>query len=121
MAGYADGLRRLLSNRGVALIRGHRVPFVGRVAMDMLMVDVTNVPGVALEDEVTLIGEQAGASIWADEVAELSETITYEVLASLSARIVRVYTRNGLMVSMEDLAGYREAPFSDLDDPGQRV
>jgi alanine racemase len=108
MAGYADGIRRVLSNRGVALVRGQRARFAGRVAMDMFMLDVTDIPDVAVEDEVTLIGEQGGESVWADEVAALSETISYEVLAGLSARIVRLYTRGGRLVACEDLEGYRE-------------
>jgi alanine racemase len=108
MAGYADGIRRILSNRGVAIVRGHRARFAGRVAMDMFMLDVTGIPDVAIEDEVTLIGEQDGESVWADEVAELSETITYEVLAGLGARIVRLYSRGGRLVACEDLEGYRE-------------
>ncbi len=112
MAGYADGLRRILSSRGIALVRGRRATFAGRVAMDMLMLDVTDIPGVSVEDEVTLIGEQGSASIWADEVARLSDTISYEVLAGLSARIARLYTRGGRVVAVEDLAGYREGPVS---------
>ncbi|HXH23167.1 MAG TPA: alanine racemase [Dehalococcoidia bacterium] len=108
MAGYADGIHRILSNRGFAIVQGRRAPFAGRVAMDMLMLDVTDIPGVAVEDEVTLIGEQGSESIWADEVAALSETISYEVLASLSSRVVRLYTRGGRLVACEDLEGYRE-------------
>lgn len=108
MAGYADGIRRILSNRGIALVRGCRAQIAGRVAMDMVMLDVTDIPGVAVEDEVTLIGEQGTASLWADEIAELSGTISYEVLASLSARIARFYLRGGRVVACEDLAGYRE-------------
>jgi alanine racemase len=113
MAGYADGVRRVLSNRGLALVRGQRAGIVGRVAMDMLMLDVTDVPGATVDDEVTLIGEQGGGSIWADEVAELSGTISYEVLAALSARVARIYTRGGRVVAVEDLAGYRETPALD--------
>jgi alanine racemase len=110
MAGYADGIRRSLSNRGVALIRGQRVPYAGRVAMDMLMVDVTDVPDVEVDDEVTLIGDQHGDAVTADEVAALSGTISYEVLAGLMARITRLYVRNGTIVAVNDLAGYREGP-----------
>ncbi len=112
MAGYADGIRRVLSSRGIALVRGCRATFAGRVAMDMVMLDATDVPGVTVEDEVTLIGEQGEASIWADEVAELAGTISYEVLAGLSSRIPRLYTRAGRLVAMEDLGGYREVTAS---------
>jgi alanine racemase len=86
MAGYADGVRRVLSNQGVALVRGHRAPFAGRVAMDMLMLDVTDIPGVAVDDEVTLIGSQGNDTVDADEVGRLSGTISYEVLAGIMAR-----------------------------------
>ncbi|HEY7268914.1 MAG TPA: alanine racemase, partial [Dehalococcoidia bacterium] len=108
MAGYADGMRRILSNKGAALVRGRRVPIAGRIAMDMLMLDVTDVLGVAAEDEVTLIGEQAGETIWAGEVAQSADTIPYEVLAGLSARVARLYTRAGRLVALEDFEGYRE-------------
>ncbi len=108
MAGYADGIRRVLSNKGIALVGGRRVTFAGRVAMDTLMLDVTGVAGVAVEDEVTLLGEQGGVSLWADEVATLSGTISYEVLAGLGARVPRLYTRLGQVVAGEDLQGYRE-------------
>jgi len=113
MAGYADGVRRVLSNRGVALVRGQRAGIAGRVAMDMLMLDVTDIAGVAVDDEVTLIGEQGESSIWADEVATLSDTISYEVLAALSARVTRIYTRGGRVAAVEDLAGYRESAALD--------
>ncbi len=108
MAGYGDGVRRSLSGRGVALVRGHRLPFVGRVAMDMLMVDATTLPEAATEDEVTLIGDQAPASLDADEVGGLAGTISYEILAGIAARVPRLYTREGRVVARQDLAGYRE-------------
>jgi alanine racemase len=108
MAGYADGIRRALSNRGSVLIRGARAPVRGRVAMDMMMVDVSDIPRAALGDEVTLIGEQAGAQITAEELAELTATISYEVLTSIMARVPRLYVSGGQIVAIEDLAGYRE-------------
>jgi alanine racemase len=107
LAGYGDGIRRALTNCGVALVRGQRVPFAGRVAMDMLMLDVTDVPEVEIDDEVTLLGEQDGASIYADEVAELCNTISYEVLSGLMERVPRLYTRGGRIVARQDLAGLR--------------
>lgn len=113
MAGYADGLRRSLSNKGAALVRGCRAPFAGRVAMDMVMLDVTDIPDAAAGDEVTFIGEQSGASIDADELAELSGTISYEVLAGIMARVPRYYLRGGAVVAVQDLAGYREGPPAD--------
>ena len=106
MAGYADGIRRSLSNRGVVLIRGCRAPIVGRVAMDMHMADVSDIPGVSVDDEVTLIGEQDGESVTADEVASRAGTISYEVLAGIMHRVPRLYTRNGCLIGRHDLSGY---------------
>jgi alanine racemase len=89
--GYADGYSRALSNRGEALVRGIRVPVVGRVCMDMCMLDVTDVPGVSDQDEVVLIGQQDGGRITADELAGRTDTISYEVLCGISGRVPRVY------------------------------
>jgi len=110
LAGYGDGVRRSLSNRGVALVRGQRAPFAGRVAMDMLMLDVTDIPDVAVDDEVTLIGAQGDESVSADEVGSLAGTISYEVLAGIMARVPRLFLRGGRVVACQDLAGYRESP-----------
>jgi alanine racemase len=90
-AGYADGVGRLLSNRGHVLIRGRRVPIVGRVCMDMTMVDVTGVPDARLGDEAVLVGRQGAEEITADEVAEVQGTISYEVLCHIGPRVPRVY------------------------------
>jgi alanine racemase len=103
MCGYADGLPRILSNRGSMLVRGHRVPIVGRVCMDMCMVDVTDVPDVAEGDEVVVIGRQGHAEITAEEVAELCGTISYEILCGISARVPRVYLQQGRPVGAETL------------------
>ncbi|MBI4734607.1 MAG: alanine racemase [candidate division NC10 bacterium] len=89
--GYADGCGRLLSNRGQVLIRGQRVPIVGRVCMDMTMVDVSRLPDVRVGDEAVLIGRQGAGEITADEVAELQGTISYEVLCRIGPRVPRVY------------------------------
>jgi len=89
--GYADGFDRRLSNRGSVLVRGRRAHIVGRVAMNMFMVDVTDVDARE-DDEVVLIGEQSGASITAEEIAESIGTIAYEVLARLSPRLPRRLT-----------------------------
>jgi alanine racemase len=109
MAGYADGMRRSLSGLGVALVRGRRARFAGRVAMDMLMLDITNIPDVEVDDEVTLIGEQGGESVTADEVGGLANSISYEALAGIMARVPRLYVKDGQLVAIQDLAGYREA------------
>ncbi len=89
--GYADGYPRLLSNRGAVLIRGQRAPVVGRVCMDLTMVDVTQIEGVEEGDEVVLLGKQGGQTVSADEIAGWAETISYEILTSISARVPRIY------------------------------
>ncbi len=90
-AGYADGYSRGLSNKGEALVRGVRVPVVGRVCMDMCMIDVTDVPGACEGDEVVLLGSRGGQSITADDLAARTETIAYEVLCGISSRVPRIY------------------------------
>jgi alanine racemase len=89
--GYADGYNRRLSNTGEALVRGMRVPVVGRVCMDMCMIDVTDVPGISEGDPVVLIGSQAGERITADDIAKKTGTIAYEVLCGISNRVPRIY------------------------------
>ena len=89
--GYADGYARALSNRGEVLVRGQRAPLVGRISMDLTMIDVTEVPGVALGDEVVLWGKQGDGEIRVDEVAAWAETISYELLTMVGRRIPRVY------------------------------
>jgi alanine racemase len=87
--GYADGYSRTLSNKGEALVRGKRVPVAGRVCMDMTMLDVTGIPGVAEGDEVVLIGRQGNERITADDIAAKTGTIVYEVLCGISGRVPR--------------------------------
>lgn len=89
--GYADGLARALSNRGWALLHGQRAPIAGRVSMDQTLVDVTDIPDVAVGDVAVLIGEQAGARISAWEVGLAMGSIAYEALVNLGARLPRVY------------------------------
>jgi alanine racemase len=88
--GYADGYSRGLSNKGEAIVRGVRVPVAGRVCMDMTMLDVTGVPGVAEGDEVVLIGARGNERITADDIAARTGTIAYEVLCGISGRVPRV-------------------------------
>jgi alanine racemase len=90
--GYADGYSRLLSNRGEVLVRGKRAPVVGRVSMDLLTVDVTDIADAALGDEVVLLGSQGNEEIAAEEHAARTGTIAYEVLCRISARVPRVYS-----------------------------
>ena len=89
--GYADGYMRILSNRGYVLIHGKKAPVIGRVCMDQLMVDVSRISKVKQFDEVVLIGKQKDAQISAEEVAELAETINYEIVCAVSERVPRVY------------------------------
>jgi alanine racemase len=103
LCGYADGLPRALSNRGSVLVRGQRAPIVGRVCMDMCMVDLSDIPDVAVDDEVVIIGRQGEEEISADEVAELCGTISYEILCGISARVSRLYLRQGRIVSRQTL------------------
>ncbi len=87
--GYADGYNRLLSNRGVVLIGGQRAPVVGRVCMDMTMVDVTDVPGVQIGQEAILIGQQGQERITAADLAAWQQTIPYDVLCAIGQRVPR--------------------------------
>ena len=90
--GYQDGYPRSLSGNAVALLGGQRVPVVGTISMDCVMVDVTDVPGVQIGDEAVLIGSQGNERMSADEVAERCKTVPQEILARLGPRLPRVYT-----------------------------
>ena len=89
--GYADGYPRLLSNKGYVLINGKRAPIVGRVCMDQMMVDVTQIPDVHFESEVVLIGESGNEMITADDIAHMVDTIGYEIVCGISKRVDRIY------------------------------
>ena len=89
--GYADGFSRLLSSTGKMMICGTLVPVIGRVCMDYTMVDVSDVPGVATGDEVTIFGNPEAGAISADWVARYTGTINYEVLTGVTSRVRRVY------------------------------
>ncbi len=89
--GYADGYSRKLSNNGEVLINGKRGPVVGRVCMDTIMVDVTDIPNVSYNSEVVLLGRQGREQITADDIADKTGTIPYEVLTSIGQRVTRVY------------------------------
>jgi alanine racemase len=91
--GYADGFSRLLSSRGHMLVHGQRVPIVGRICMDLTMLDVGGISGVALEDEVVVIGEQGDEAIRADDIAASIDTINYEVVSTITGRVPRVYLK----------------------------
>lgn len=89
--GYADGLRRALSNQGEMLIYGRRSTIIGRVCMDQTMLDVTKIPGVKVGDLVTILGKDANEQLTATEMAEWMGTISYEVICGISKRVHRVY------------------------------
>lgn len=87
--GYGDGYPRLIGGRGCALVRGQRAPVIGRICMDLLMLDITDVPGASMEDEVVLLGRQGTEAIWPDEMAGWAETISYEIITGFHQRIAR--------------------------------
>jgi alanine racemase len=89
--GYADGLSRALSNRGRALVRDRVARIVGNISMDLSLLDVTDIPGVAVGDEITLIGKSDHDSITALEIAHEIGTVPYEVLCSIGKRVPRIY------------------------------
>jgi len=92
--GYADGYSRALTNRGEAIVRGRRAPVIGSVCMDWIMLDVTDIPGVAVEDDVTLLGcDREGNCIHAEELASKTGTIPYEIFCGISKRVPRVYLK----------------------------
>ena len=91
--GYADGYNRVLSSNGYMLVKGVRAPIIGRVCMDLTMIDVGHVPDVSLEDEVVILGSQGDETISADEIAKKAGTINYEIVSSLTSRVPRVYVR----------------------------
>jgi alanine racemase len=89
--GYADGLNRALSNRGHAIVRGRLARLVGSISMDLSLLDVTDIPGVNVGDEVLLLGESGQASITASDIALLLDTVPYEVLCLIGKRVPRLY------------------------------
>jgi alanine racemase len=107
--GYGDGWRRALSDRADALVRGVRVPLVGRVAMDAVMADVTGVPGgpVTEDDEFVLLGRQGDERITAHELAAACGTISYEIVTGMSRRLARVYHAAGSVSGARTLTGGR--------------
>ena len=92
--GYQDGLPRVLSNRGRTIVNGAFAPIVGRISMDWTIIDVTDIPGVKVDDRVVLIGEQNGLSIKAEDVAAETGTISYEITCGIDRRVTRHYVEN---------------------------
>ncbi len=93
--GYADGLSRSLSGKGSFLLRGKEVPLVGRICMDMCMVDITHVPEAQVGDTVTIFGTDGDQTLTCDEIARQTGTIAYEVLCGVNKRIPRIYLSGG--------------------------
>ncbi|MGD1047878.1 MAG: alanine racemase [Candidatus Krumholzibacteriaceae bacterium] len=108
--GYGHGLSHRLSNRGQFLFRGKRASIIGRVTMDMTMLDLSEFPDAKVGEEIVIFGRQQGAEITVDEVARWDETLNYEVLCRISKRVPRLYLRSGRIESMKTLLGVREAP-----------
>ena len=101
--GYGDGYPRSLSNKGYVLIKGYKVPIAGRVCMDQLMVDVTDVPEeIKIGDRVTLIGTDGEHTITAEELGDLSGRFNYELMCDLGNRIARIYYQNGKIKEIRD-------------------
>ena len=94
--GYGDGYHRAVSGKGCVLIGGRRAPILGRVCMDQLIADVTDIPGVCAGDEVVLLGQQGGECIDAEELAAWAGTISYEVLLAATGRVPRVWENESL-------------------------
>lgn len=106
--GYADGYTRLLSNKGEVLIKGCKAPIVGRVCMDQCMIDVTQIEGVGVGDEVVLFGQQQGSVISAEDVAGQIGTINYEIVCMVGKRVPRLYFEGGKPVSVR-MDGFYQA------------
>ena len=97
--GYADGYRRSLSGCFHVLIRGKKAPILGRVCMDQTMVDVTDIPGVCVDDPVVLIGTDGEETITMEEIAACAGSFNYEMVCGISRRVPRIYKHNGKVVA----------------------
>ena len=98
--GYADGLNRLLSNKGFVMINGYKAPIVGRICMDQTLVDVTEIPDVKMGAEVVIIGESGNLTYTADDMAQDLGTIGYEVICNITKRVQRFYCTHGLLYAL---------------------
>jgi alanine racemase len=93
--GYADGYRRSLSGKFYVLIHGKKAPILGRICMDQLMVDVTDIPDVKLDDTVTLVGRDGGEEITMETISAAADSFNYEFVCGISRRVPRIYCRGG--------------------------
>ena len=96
--GYADGYRRSLSGKFYVLIRGRRAPILGRVCMDQMMVDITDVPDVKIDDPVVLVGSDGNDMITMEEIAAAADSFNYEFVCGISRRVPRRYRQNGQII-----------------------
>ncbi len=96
--GYADGYRRSLSGKFYVLIRGQEAPILGRICMDQMMVDVTDIPGVEPEDPVVLVGRDGRREITVEQIAQAADSFNYEFICGISRRVPRKYIRQGQTV-----------------------
>ncbi len=110
--GYGDGFVRAYSPGAEVLVCGVRAPLVGTVAMDAVMADVTDVPGVGIEDEFVILGEQNGARIVTNELARGRTTIPWEVVTNMAYRVPRVYHAAAVLLGLRTLDG--EARINDV-------
>ena len=93
--GYADGYRRSLSGKYYVLIRGKKAPILGRICMDQMMVDVTDIPDVSIDDTVTLVGRDGDEEITMEAIAAAADSFNYEFVCGISRRVPRIYCRDG--------------------------
>ena len=96
--GYADGYRRSLSGKFYVLIRGRRAPILGRVCMDQMMVDITDVPDVKIDDPVVLVGNDGNDVITIEQIAAAADSFNYEFVCGISRRVPRRYRQNGQII-----------------------
>ena len=96
--GYADGYKRSLSNKFYVLIRGEKAPILGRICMDQMTVDVTDIPGVEVGDKVVLVGRDGQRQITAEEIGEAAGSFNYEFVCGISRRVPRYYRKQGSIV-----------------------
>lgn len=101
-AGYADGYPRALSNQGRMLVHGQYAPIVGRVCMDQTMIDVSDIPGVKVGDEVVLVGKQLENAISIEELAGMSASFNYEFVCDINRRVPRVFYQEGKIVGVKN-------------------
>ncbi len=113
--GYVDSWTRSAGRRTHVLVRGSRAPVVGRISSDSMTVDITDVPGVDGDDTFVLLGRDGDDAITAEEVAASRDTITWEVLQTLSSRLARVYTLDGSEVAQRSPATLQLSTATDLE------